>query len=228
MRQDEKEAQGLYNEQAEAYTKACEEVIDKLELDDMMKILKDLDLLRGNILEVGAGSGQLTKLILQEGGSFEILATDQNVSLLRKLILVEDDRLRVRLTSFYTLAVCADSFDLVVSNFALNYAQDLEKVLNEISRSLHVGGHLLFSSAVANVSSQDHQKLNGTLKTSSGTSDVFAYQYTETEIREALNNAGFSVISFERFSPPYWSIDSSYAEEGIEANTFVLLARKEV
>ena len=93
---------------------------------------------------------------------------------------------------------------------------------------MKIGGSLLFSSVVANQPSAQPRQLKGALTTKAGQIEVFAYQYSEDQIHEALKDAGFSIVRFDKFSPDYYQIDHSYAEEGIEANTFVLLARKEV
>lgn len=227
MRIDEQAGQDLYNRQIGQYAEACEGIIDVLELQEMMRILKEFDLLHGNIVETGAGSGQLTKLILREKGDFTILATEQCQGLLNELATTtSDDRLMIQQNSFYCLNVEVGGFDLVVSNFAYNHAADLDGAMREAARVLKEGGYLLFSSVIANQSNDQPRQLHGKLDTAAGEIDVFAYQYDEDQIRELLKNAGFSVISFEKFSPPYWSIDPCYIKEGITAQTFVCLAVK--
>lgn len=223
---NDKEVVSLYNRQSDIYTRASKNGIDQLEITAMFDLLHKYNILRGKVIEIGCGSGQLTRKLLQESGGFSIDATDINKNLINSLQKENhDDRLRnIRIENFYNISSENNSYDLAISNFALNYAQDLSRALREISRVLKINGFLLFSSTVANAPDNKHHKIDGILKTPVGNIEVYSYQYDEHQIRTALQQNKLSLISMVRFSPSYYI--PLIKDKNLTTQTFVLLAKK--
>jgi len=99
------------------------------------------------ILDIGSGTGQMVRLMRQRFPKAEVVATDIAERML--LQVPRTGRLRRK-----RQAVCADmhdlpfasgSFDVVVSNFSLQWSEDAGRVFAEVSRVLAADGVLAFT-----------------------------------------------------------------------------------
>jgi ubiquinone/menaquinone biosynthesis C-methylase UbiE len=103
------------------------------------------------VLEIGAGTGRFTALVLERG--FSVTATDINQGLLETLQdkvaqIGAADRCRIQVQDMFDLEYASDSFDLVYSINVLPRLLTLEDqraALLEIARVIKPGGRLLFN-----------------------------------------------------------------------------------
>lgn len=115
------------------------------------RLIERLDLIRLNprwILDIGAGTGSTTRRLMRRYPRARFVALDLAPDMLR--------RARRRAPLLQRLrCVCADAeslpfrearFDLVFSNLALQWINDLDRVFREVQRVLRPGGVLLFTS----------------------------------------------------------------------------------
>ena len=82
------------------------------------------------VLDVASGRGELSYVLLKLIKKTNIVMTDYAENML-KSSMVEGDRV---LASFYNLPFRENSFDAVISSFALHAADDMEAVVKEIVR----------------------------------------------------------------------------------------------
>lgn len=107
--------------------------------------------LRGEVLEVGAGTGlnlplypaSVTRLVMSEPDPH------MRLKLARKAASAPGPRVEVTDASLEELPVPADSFDVVVATLVLCSVPDLDQALAEIYRVLRPGGKFVFLEHVA-------------------------------------------------------------------------------
>lgn len=235
-RSDEREAYENYAKAERIYVKNLKNIIDKEELHGIISILKKYSLLKGQIIDIGAGTGQLIKQLLKCKKKFSIDALDTSFNLLKYVTEIKDKRIhRIIRASFYNTGLKDKNYDLIVSNFSLNYSEDIKKSFDELARILKRKGCLLFSSVVTDKPSANKNKpvkINSVLKTKFGDIPVYAHQRTEKEIINYLKKTGFKPIKlskkdyFLKYSPNYFVPDSNFKKKGIKINTFIALAKK--
>jgi malonyl-CoA O-methyltransferase len=148
------EASSTYHDAARLQEECAKKLIDQLPLDFQAK----------NILELGCGTGLLTRLLQEKFPDAEITAIDIAEKMLRRTrrfsntgspAFAEDDNARENSPTSQAdklKLVCADaeslpfqdkSFDLVISNFTLQWCE-LSNVFRESERVLKNKGHLYF------------------------------------------------------------------------------------
>ncbi|ARM75306.1 class I SAM-dependent methyltransferase [Acidianus manzaensis] len=81
------------------------------------------------ILDVGSGKGELT-YIASKFFKTNIIQLDYSENMLKNSVIRENKIL----ASFYNLPFKANSFDAVISGYSIHAADDMEKVIKEISR----------------------------------------------------------------------------------------------
>lgn len=99
------------------------------------------------ILDLGAGTGQMTRALQQRYPKAQVVALDlaeQMLSVIPKTGRIFKRR-RVVCADMHQLPFTAGSFDVVVSNFSLQWSHDLGLVMNEVARVLASGGVFVFS-----------------------------------------------------------------------------------
>ncbi|MFO7603431.1 MAG: malonyl-ACP O-methyltransferase BioC [Gammaproteobacteria bacterium] len=118
------------------------------------RLLERLELLKlkpKRILDLGVGTGESLGALLKKYPEAEIYALDISTAMLqqarKKLSWWQRLRHRVRFVNAEAehLPFEMDRFDMVVSNLALQWCDDLPHVFNELQRILAPGGALLFS-----------------------------------------------------------------------------------
>lgn len=228
IRPDEVIASSLYEQQVAQYSQASKEGIDHIELDEMLHFIESLNLLHGNILDVGAGTGQLLRRVLESSNDFHIDAIDLNKQFVDELNQIPDPRLhRAEEMSFNDLTSLPDAFyDTVIANFALNYSEDLQIPLKQIAAKLISNGYLVFTIVVANQQASPRPRLPGTLNVNGTIIDVHAYQYTAEEVTQTLTDTGYRPIMLRTFKPPYYNLDREQVPADLEVLTALFVAQK--
>jgi ubiquinone/menaquinone biosynthesis C-methylase UbiE len=99
------------------------------------------------VLDIGAGSGDQTLAAARRTGSTGyVLATDISASMLQTTAMVARQaglsNVETRVMGAEQLELPSDSFDVVISRFALMLIPDIPKALAEIHRVLRTGGRL--------------------------------------------------------------------------------------
>jgi ubiquinone/menaquinone biosynthesis C-methylase UbiE len=99
------------------------------------------------VLDIGAGSGEQTlRAARRVGAAGYVLATDISASMLEKTATAARQaglsNIVTRVMDAQRLELPSDSFDIVISRFALMLIPDIPTALNEIRRVLRTGGKL--------------------------------------------------------------------------------------
>jgi ubiquinone/menaquinone biosynthesis C-methylase UbiE len=100
-----------------------------------------------DVLEIGCGGGQ-NAIVLKKWGarSVGLDISDEQIRFARKLAQKEGAKVPFYVGNMEDLTIFHnDSFDVVLSSFAIGYADDLEKTFNEVSRVLRKNGLFVFA-----------------------------------------------------------------------------------
>ena len=171
--------------------------------DRLIEHLEPIRLSPGLILDVGAGTGALTRLVAKRFRSARVIALDFAPAMLMEA--KRKARRRFRKQSL----LCADaqhlpllpaSIDLIFSNLALPWCDELDEVLKEFNRILAPGGLLMFST----LGPDTLRELRASW------SEVDSYSHVHVfidmhDIGDALVRTGFSdvVVDVERLTMTY-------------------------
>lgn len=236
MREDEKRAADLYDLQIKVYGQGS---IDQMnaEIPSFIQIIKENDLFKGNVLDVGVGTGQLSHALLKVlknrvlVSGFDI--SEENIKKFEELSKTDKRVVSAEVASFYDIPYEDGQFDLAISNHTVHYAEDLYTALKEIRKKIKSGGYFVFSSVVCEKGDPQniihgvlvHEKLEQPIH-------VWAYQRSKDDILNALNNSGFVVMPtdkgsfFKEFWPTYYyhrSADKNVS--GSTPHTFLVVAK---
>lgn len=99
------------------------------------------------ILDLGAGTGQMTKALQKRYPAAQVVALDlaeQMLAVIPKTGRIFKRR-RVVCADMHQLPFKAGSFDVVISNFSLQWSHDLRLVMQEVARVLAAGGVFVFT-----------------------------------------------------------------------------------
>lgn len=231
MKRDEKHVIDTYSAQTSVSTNLAENAAN-VEIEKILAILRQTDLSNRKILDLGCGTGQLTRVILNEfKDDFKLYALDivkEDLEVLRNS--TKDDRLILQEGSFYELPFEDNHFDIVVSNHVIHYAEDLARLINETSRILKEDGIFLFSTVCFQTEAGKSEKevIYGTLTLPDSTAlKVHAYARTFSEVETILKAHQFLPVynlSYEYaqfFKPHNYHPNTSY-----DYNTVVTIFQK--
>lgn len=162
--------------------------------------------LRGNpsnILEIAAGTGQVTRNIIKSFPEAKITATDINPGMLDVAKnIVQSEKITWAVADACDLPFDNNSFDAVICQFGVMFFPDKQKAMNEAYRVLKPGGQIVFNT-------WDSLENNRICKIPDDVVNrVFAddpppfykipfSMYDPEEIKTLLNNAGFENIKVE-------------------------------
>ena len=97
------------------------------------------------VLDLGCGYGWHCKYAADQGAA-EVLGIDMSPKMLEEALRRNrDDRLRYRVCSLEEYEYPRDTWDVALSNLALHYVADLEKIFRKVYRTLAPGGVFLFN-----------------------------------------------------------------------------------
>lgn len=114
------------------------------------RLLERLDLMKvqpGRILDLGSGTGQITRAAAKRYRGAQVVAVDIAESMLRaaRRGLRWWRRPALVCGDMESLPMAAASVDMVLSNLSLQWCNDLDRVMAELRRVLRPGGVLLFT-----------------------------------------------------------------------------------
>ena len=165
----------------------------------------------GTLLDIGCGTGFLTRELLALSGYQQIIALDIAFAMLKttQQKLAGQTPVHYLCANAECLPLAAQSVDVVFSNLALQWCNPLDMALQEIKRVLKIGGQLHFSTFGT-------QTLNE-LKHAWAQVDRYSHVndfYSENHIKQDLQNAGFRQISTINicYQPYYDSVQALMRE----------------
>lgn len=100
---------------------------------------------RGQVLEVGAGSGWTSRSILETFPQVELTATDIDTRVEQRLAHLQDQyghRLKVQSADVLSLPFDRASFDIVVAFHVMHHVDDIATAIQQFMRVLRPGGLL--------------------------------------------------------------------------------------
>lgn len=116
---------------------------DFLEQPAMKRELPDLKGKR--ILDLGCGTGSLSKYCIQVGAA-SVVGLDISEKMISKAIKENmDDKIEYICIAMEDLAESSEPFDVVVSSLALHYIEDYESLIQKLNTVLKPGGVLIYS-----------------------------------------------------------------------------------
>lgn len=166
------------------------------------RLLERLDLVRltpGLVLDVGAGTGRATAALARRYPDARVVALDISLGMLRAA-RARHSRGWVMCADAHRLPLPNASVDLVFSNLALQWCNDLGQVFGELRRVLRPGGLLTFSSFGPDTLNE----LRASWAAVDGASHVHAFVDMHN-VGDALMHAGFAgpVMDVEYFTLTY-------------------------
>ncbi len=143
---DKQQARRAFEKAADGYDEAA-----VLQQEIGRRLIERLDVIRcapGRILDLGAGTGEFTRPLMQRYPSADIIALDIAHAMLRKTQarIGDNGQLTCVCADGEHLPFTDDSFDFIFSNLMLQWCTELEPVFTELRRVLTPGGLLLFTS----------------------------------------------------------------------------------
>jgi ubiquinone/menaquinone biosynthesis C-methylase UbiE len=238
-------AQAPWERHVVAHYEAAEYGIDHFEINEIIRIIEKHSLLNGAVLEMGAGTGQLTRRLLTAGSSFTLDTFDASVAEIRLLGELhkgyKEGRVRFHgpfCASFYRLPFRDAVYALNVSNFVLNCARRLEDALREASRTLRPDGHLLYSSTAAYPDSPDVSDppvITGQLLLRTDNTEMWktveTYHFGKRQLELIWRESGFGVVEMTEFRVrdiPYYRpcLNKTNRLKASDVFTYVVLLRK--
>lgn len=152
-------------------------------VEELVKISSDFD----NILELGSGTGLLTKKIAKNLKFHDFYANDL---IEKSQIYVEKYIPNARFFRGNALKIKPNvKMDLIISNAMFQWFDNFEKAITAIKNSIDSSGLLVFSSFLPNNFKQIREITGLTLN----------YK-TEEEIKNTLKDLGFNILYCEKFS----------------------------
>lgn len=178
------------------------------------------DLHDKHVLDLGCGYGWHCKYA-EEMGAVEILGIDSSHKMIETAMKQNTgENITYHLCSIEDYAYPEDRWDLVVSNLALHYIEDLETVFKHVHKTLKQGGTFLFNiehpSFTAGVNQDwiykddgtpaywpiDNYYYPGERHTNFLGCDVIKYHHTLTQILMGLLHNGFTLEAVVEAEPP--------------------------
>ncbi len=142
-------------------------------------------------LDLGCGTGFLTQELIQKGGAQEIIAVDLALSMLK---VARGKREQLASVQYIcgdagNLPLINNTIDIIISNLALQWCQDLAQVFNGFNQVLKQRGALMFST----FGPATLQELKSSWQKVDDYEHVNRF-YTVEEMRVFLQQSGFTHI----------------------------------
>lgn len=173
------------------------------------------------ICDIAAGSGDLTKLILEKNTNSSVLMTDINSSMLNtgyNRILNEccnSMQVLPTIANAEQLPFCEKKFDRIICGFGIRNMTNMDQALKEFFRCLKPGGRLVvleFSHIKSDPINKIYQIYSKNIIPNLGAivaNDKDSYQYlvesiakhpNQADFASMIRNAGFSEVAWENLS----------------------------
>lgn len=117
--------------------------------DNLLERLQWLKIQPENILEVGTGTGRLTRVLTKQYKNANVYAIDISSNMLKQAAKLAPrwfSKQHFICADAAQLAIADNSIDLLVSNLMLQWCSDINSVFKEFARVLKPDGALFFSS----------------------------------------------------------------------------------
>src|SRR3989338_38834 len=218
-----------------------------------LKIIDVTSIKNKKILELGCGGGQCSIFLSKNGAICSgIDISEKQIQYAKRLAKKNNVRVDYYVGSGEKLNQFKDNeFDIVLSVFAMQYINNLDKCFDEVSRILKKGGRFIFSmdhpfysvispKTMKIESNYNHSGLNETIKTSDiikenrwhkGNAQKFVFYFRKiSDIYESLVKSGFVVeeikepISYRGKNP--WNKIYSRKISKYIAPTIIFVAKK--
>lgn len=190
--------------------------VDRIEKSVVRQLLRSIPV-RGNMLELGCGTGHWTKFFCEEG--FRVTAIDTS-----EAMLSEAQKKNIGCATFLRADAAAlpfvdESFSVVASITMLEFVEDIHKIFNETDRVLKRDGYLLFG--WLNALSELGKKKN------SDKIYQHAHFYTPDEIRQYLSYFGDPIMQFGvYYSPTFDLLDGTDKQDAVHPAFIATLVQK--
>jgi len=197
------------------YKKESGQAVDSIEKDTFTYFLEKLP--RGNLLELGCGTGHWTAYFSGEG--FKVTAIDTSESMLQ---IAREKNIS---NAIFQNADAADlpyndhSFPLIATITMLEFVSNINAVLDEIDRVLKPGGTLLVG-CLNELSEMGKNKIN---------SKIFrnAHFFTPEEIEQLLSRFGHPEINYGvYFSPTFDLLDGTNKQNTVQPAFMAVSVKK--
>lgn len=147
-----------------------------------------------NVLDLGAGTGDVSKYILKHiTFPIDIIAIDISKEMLER---IQDDRIKTVISSVEKTPFKRDQFDLIISRQCLHYVSNLKKSILEIKRILRKKGRFILTQFVPfEGNSQYYWEVLTKIR-----QPLRIHYFSENDWVNCFIEYGFTVLSIERFS----------------------------
>jgi len=147
------------------------------------------DLHSKKVLDVGAGTGRLTKLLVQSKA--QVTALDVSEEMLR-ILKKKMPSVEIVVGDAENLPFDDESFDVITAAFVIVHLKNLEIFFQEAFRALKPGGNLV----ITNI----NQKEAPPVKINKGQIKIKSYYHRPEKVLEQLVEGGFEIESDKRIS----------------------------
>lgn len=138
---DKKRVINAFNKAATQYDKVAQ--LQQTVAIELISLLSFSPATPITILDIGSGTGYLLKLLNKKFSQSQIIAIDIASQMLEiNKAINESSQLSYLCTDTEKLALDNNVADLIISNMALHWCNNLEKTLQELHRVLKAGGHI--------------------------------------------------------------------------------------
>jgi ubiquinone/menaquinone biosynthesis C-methylase UbiE len=190
--------------------------VDRIEKSVVRQLLRSIPV-RGNMLELGCGTGHWTKFFCEEG--FRVTAIDTS-----EAMLSEAQKKNIGCATFLRADAAAlpfvdESFSVVASITMLEFVEDIHEIFNETDRVLKRDGYLLFG--WLNALSELGKKKNS--------DKIYRHArfYTPDEIRQYLSYFGDPIMQFGvHYSPFFDLLDETDKQDAVHPAFIATLVQK--
>ncbi|HZM64107.1 MAG TPA: L-histidine N(alpha)-methyltransferase [Candidatus Saccharimonadales bacterium] len=163
----------------------------------LAEVLREDSMAVHRAIDLGAGTGLSTEVILQETSAEHIVAVDISAKMLQQLL--ENCAYNTRITTEETTVVdylrkTPLTFDLVVALGLIHLQRKIEPVFSGIAGVTSDNAQLIFT---YDPYISEH-RIHGTRETRYG---LTSYRRTAEEIEDCLYKNGFGVVRYEPFAP---------------------------
>jgi len=178
--------------------------INIIQRDVAKELVNRLDNKYNTILDIGCGGGEIYKNIIQNSIKFKkFTAIDISQNML-DIHPQDDDRVELKAMSFDDTQLLENRYDIVISSSALQWSEDLDYTLSNISK---LSNKFLFAIFTANTFKTIHQLANID-------SPIYPKEYLKNKI-DRYFNASYSTLSYKLYFENSYDMLKYIKESGV-------------